>query len=267
GSVPGQWEPQVAASASGAAAIVWTQGRSSSPQDVEASYRPAGASAWPRPVRLFSAGVSSGLSEIPQVGMDGRGDAFAAWATVHDLYVAEHPAGAGAWSTPVRVPHAGLQAFAVSPDGTAVAVWEQLTGGISSAATGRIYATVKPSGRASWLPARDLGPAGSYRLQGDAWVFETQPRVAINAHGTVFVVWQWPHHNAFYPRVAILRAHDDWRTPRSVALPSAGRDPVIAADDHGDATVLWSAAHGIEDADLSPNGHVVALRGLGPGGD
>ena len=25
--------------------------------------------------------------------------------------------------------------------------------------------------------------------------------------------------------------------------------------------------HGIEDADLSPNGHVLALRGPGPGGD
>jgi hypothetical protein len=267
GSLPGQWEPQVAGSPSGAAAILWTQGRSSSPQDVEASYRPAGTSGWPSPVRLFSASLNSGVSESPQVGMDSRGDAFAAWATSHGLYVAEHPAGARSWSTPVRLPHAGLQAFAVSPDGTAVAVWEKLRGGVSSAASGRIYATVKPPGRASWLPARDLGPAGSYQLQGDAWIFEPQPRVAINGHGTVFVVWQWPHDNTFYPRVAILRAYDDWRAPRSVALPSAGRDPVIAADDHGDATVLWTAAHGIEDADLSPNEHVVALRGLGPGGD
>jgi hypothetical protein len=267
GSVPGQWEPQVAASASGAAAIVWSQGRSSSPQDVEASYRRAGTSGWPSPVRLFSAGPNSGVSQIPQVGMDSSGDAFAAWATAHGLYVAEHPARAGSWSTPARVPHAGLQAFAVSSGGAAVAVWEVLRGGISSAARGRIYATVKPPGRASWLPAQDLGPAGNYQLQGDAWIFQPQPRAAINAHGTVFVVWQWPHNATFYPRVAILRASDDWRTPRSVAMPSAGRDPVIAADDHGEATVLWTAAHGIEDADLTPNGHVAGLRVLGPGGD
>ena len=50
GSVPGQWEPQVAASASGAAAILWAQGRSSSAQDVEAADRRAGASGWPGPV-------------------------------------------------------------------------------------------------------------------------------------------------------------------------------------------------------------------------
>jgi hypothetical protein len=57
GSLPGQWEPQVAAAASGAGAILWTQGRASSPQDVEASYRRAGTSGWPSPVRLFSAGI------------------------------------------------------------------------------------------------------------------------------------------------------------------------------------------------------------------
>src|ERR1700759_3930274 len=79
GSVPGQWEPQVAAASSGAAAILWTQGPSSSPQDVEATYRPAGSSAWPNPVKLFSASGNAGVSEIPQVGMDHRGDAFAAW--------------------------------------------------------------------------------------------------------------------------------------------------------------------------------------------
>lgn len=267
GSVPGQWEPQIAAAPSGAAAILWTQGPSSSPQDVEASYRPAGASAWPNPVRLVSVGLNGGVSEIPQVGMDSRGDAFAAWASSHGLYVAEHPAAAGSWSTPVRVPHASLQSFAVSSDGAAVAVWEYLRGGISSAAKGRIYAIVKPPGRASWLPARELGTAGNSRLQGDAWIFQPQPRVAINAHGTVFVVWQWPHNNTFYPRVASLRASDDWRIARSVALPAAGRDPVIAADEHGDATVLWNAATGIEDAELSPGGRVMAMSGLGPGGD
>lgn len=267
GSVPGQWEPQVAASPSGAGAIVWTQGPASSPQEVEASYRPAGRDAWAKPVAIFSARLGTGLSEISQVGMDSHGDAFAAWATSRALYVAEHPAGTSSWSAPVTVPHAGLQAFAVSSGGAAVAVWEDLRGGVSSAAIGQVYATVKPPGQASWLPALDLGRAGYYQLQGDAWIFEPQPRVAINAHGTVFVVWQWPHNNAFYPRVAILRASDDWRTPRSVVLPSAGSDPVIAADDRGYATVLWNAAHGIEDADLSPNGHVLTTRGLGFGGD
>jgi len=267
GSVPGQWEPQIAASSSGAAVILWTQGRSSSPQDVEASYRRAGATEWPTPVTLFSTRLDSGVSEIPQVGMDGRGDAFAAWVTSHGLYVAEHPATAGSWSAPVNVPRAGLQAFAVSSDGAAVAVWEELRGGISSAATGHVYAAVKPPGRASWLPKVNLGLAGNYRLQGDGWIFEPQPRVAINAHGTAFIVWQWPHDDTFYPRVAILRASQDWRSPQSMALPSAGRDPVIAADDRGNATVLWSAEHGIEDADLSPNGQLVALRDRGPGAD
>lgn len=267
GSLPGQWEPQVAASASGAAAIVWTQGPSSQPQEVKASYRPAGASAWPTPVTVFATSLGNGVSEIPQVGMDSRGDAFAAWATSHVVYVSEHPATASAWSTPVMVPHAGLQAFAVSADGALVAVWETLRGGLSSPAVGRVYAMIKPPGRASWQPPLDLGAAGDYTLQGDAWIFQPQPRVAINGHGTVFVVWQWPHKNTFYPRVATLRAFDDWRTTRSVSLPSAGRDPVIAADDHGDATVLWNAAHGIEDADLSPNGRLLASRNLGSGGD
>jgi hypothetical protein len=156
--------------------------------------------------------------------MDRRGDAFAAWATSHGLYVAEHPARAGSWSRPVRVPHAGLQAFAVSSDGAAVAVWEVRRGGISSAARGRIYATVKPPGRASWLPPRDLGPADSYQLQGDAWIFEPQPRVATNAHGTVFVVWQWPPHNTFFrawrssARMTTGVPRGRWRCPEPAVI-------------------------------------------------
>lgn len=266
GSVPGQWEPQVAGSPSGAGAIVWTQGLSSSPQEVQASYRPAGTNTWPRPVRIFSTSLENGVSEIAHVGMDTRGDAFAAWATSRGLYVAEHAAGATLWSAPVVIAHAGLEAFAVSPGGAAVAVWEHwLSGGISSASQDRVYVSVKP-GQASWLRPLDLGPSGYYRLQGDGWIFLPHPQVAINARGTVFVVWQWPHRNRFYPRVAILTPTGHWRAPRTVELPTPGVNPVIAADDRGFATVLWEA-NGIEEADLSPNGRVLTTRALGPGGD
>ena len=270
GWIPGQWEPQVAGSPSGAAAIVWTQGSFNAPQDVEASYRPAGINTWPPPVRIFSTSSHS-VSEIPQVGMDDHGDAFAAWATSRALYVAEHPAHASSWSTHIAVAHAGLKAFAVSPDGAAVAVWERsLSGGPSTATKDLLYVSVKPPGQTSWSRPLDLGRSGYYPLQGDAWIFQPQPRVAINAHGTVFVVWQWPRKSDFYPRVAILTAADDWRKPTSVALPEPGTDPVIAGDDRGASTVLWNVSNGregIEQADLSPGGRVLATRALGPGGD
>ena len=60
----------------------------------ESDLPPAGTRSWPTPVTLFATGLGNCVSEIPQVGMDSRGDAFAAWATSHAVYVAEHAAAA-----------------------------------------------------------------------------------------------------------------------------------------------------------------------------
>jgi hypothetical protein len=185
------------------------------------------------------------------------------------LNVSEHAAGAASWTPPVTLADAGLEAFAVSPNGAAAAVWERyLGGGFSTPSRDRLYLSVKPPGQTRWRSPIYLGRSGYQPLQGDGYIFLPQPQVAINAAATVFVAWQWPHKHQFYPRVALVTAASNWRLTTSVVMPRPGTNPVIAGDDQGSATLLWDGPRfSLLEAALTPSGHVLWTHALAPQGD
>jgi hypothetical protein len=276
-TVPGQTIPEVAGSASGAAAAIWSVQTSVGPDPIQASYRSADGGAWQPAVTFFSSRAES--VSIPDVGIDARGDAFAAWDTDRGVHLAEYPAGGSAWSRPVIVRRAGLgvQGFAVSPEGTLVLSWEHhLSGGNSPNSPSRdlLYIKVRPAGSATWLSTQSLGQANLYGLQGDGppGTYLPGPRMAINDAGSVFVTWQCLHRGNFYTRAAILSAARRWR-PRIVRLPGPGLNPSIAGDNQGVATVLWDAVADhpesayVREAEVSARGRVLAVRKLGPGAE
>jgi hypothetical protein len=263
---------RIAASATGAAAVAWMAGSPGSaraPDAVEASYRPAIGSPWQQTATLFSSRIWAVSS--PAVAVDNRGDAFALWSTGDGaIDLAEHPAGATGWSrwgTVLKDPHLGSLGFAASPGGTLVIAWEHhLSGGLSSPARDLLYVKVRPAG-GRWRPTLDLGAEGRPMLQDDTTIYQPAPDVAINASGRVFIAWQWPHRNGFYPRVAVLTPRSRWRRPRFTSLPQAGLNPVIAGDDRGSSTVAWDGPEATEAGEISSDGRVLAVRRLGPAGD
>lgn len=202
GRIAEQSGVQLAGSPSGATAVVWANGSTGVAQ---ARYRISAQGAWQPTTTLFSSrrwAVSN-----PEVGVDDRGDAFAVWQVGNGaIDVAEHLASADSWMPPTTVvqnPRAGLLGFAVGPSGTLALAWTRyLRGGIQDPGQSQLYVSVRPPGQATWRSARHLGAAGTEMLQNDGPPpFFSGPQVAVDTRGSVFVVWQWPHHGTFYPRV------------------------------------------------------------------
>ncbi len=190
--------------------------------------------------------------------------------------VAEHPASADSWLAPTTVvknPRAGLLGFAVGPSGTVALAWTRyLGGGIQGPGRSQLYVSVRPTGQATWRSARHLGAAGTEMLQNDGPPpFLPGHQVAVDTRGSVFVVWQWPHRGTFYPRVGLLTATGHGYRSRTVSLPRSGRDPVIATDEQGSATVLWEGPQDIGsylwEADISPQARVLGVHRMGHGSD
>lgn len=164
----------------------------------------------------------------------------------------------------------------MSPDGTLALAWKHHpSGGVNGPSTNRLYLRVRPVHR-SWQPVLTLGAEGEPTHQGDGppGVYMPGPRVATNARDDVFAVWQWPDHQTFYPRAAVVTRASHWRRPRFVSLPQAGLNPVIAADDRGAATILWQStsssgagAASIEQAGLSAEARLSAIRRVGAGAE
>jgi hypothetical protein len=173
---------------------------------------------------------------------------LAAWLTLWATPLAgaagwSQPADIGSWSDPGEPLEGGGRAsdsliefqfprLAVSPNGMAVAVWEDFS------LSGGIFAAVRRPGQTSWQPPARIAPGGR------------NPAVAVGAHGDVVVVWQQQHAplaSAFLPSRS-----DRWDAP--VILPGVqdASIPHVAIDSRGNAVAAW--------VDMPP-----ALREGGPG--
>ena len=245
GPYAGQPEPLIVSSDAGAAAAAWAVDPSTANgrDTITVRYRPGPTAAWDPAVTLRG-GVGT-----PALGMDAADDAFVIWATdAGPLKLSERPAGAGGWTPPSTIPGAGpggTPSFAVGPDGTLAVLTEgkaESAGrsqGPSPPYRSPLSLRVRPAGSSRWLPAVQLGTQGAYNLQDDIEFYQYSPRVTVDARGTVFASWQWPHRGGFTPRVAMLTRRDDWRRAGITALPLPGLEPVIAADAHDQSFVVW----------------------------
>src|SRR5580692_2444965 len=176
--------PQVAVDSQGNAFAVWShQPEFDGDAAIEASTKPTGSDAWQAPVRLSPSGASF---EWPVLAVDAAGDITAVWhgqdGAESDIEAAIRPADSGAWTTPVQLAsdegdELGLPEIAVDPEGDVVAVWARENG----VGNDVIEATSKPHGSETWQVPVAVSAGGD--LAGS-------PRVALDAGGDAFAVWQ-----------------------------------------------------------------------------
>jgi hypothetical protein len=204
------------------------------------------------PARLDTAVTS--YANVPQIGFDGQGNAFAVWGQedpsnggIATVWASTMPAG-GSWTAPASLdssaPSTGTgftgPQLAVNANGTAVAVWDQ------TADAGNTYspwASIYTPG-SGWSAAVQVdSPAGNARRA---------PRVAIDPNGNAAMVWIDGSTSGFTwvmgSRFAV--GGGGWSSPVRLSIGmdagSGSNDtfPDIAMDAQGNAKVVWSTDNG-----------------------
>jgi hypothetical protein len=225
--------PQVAVDGQGNAVAVWERhipaNDGGTDSIVQAAARPAGG-AWQAPVNLSAAGRDA---FIPQVAVDGQGDAVAVWTSFDSsataiVQAAARPAG-GAWQAPVNLSAAGQNAqnpqVAVDGQGNAVAVWPGFDG-----TSQIVQAAARPAGGV-WQAPVNLSAAGQNA---------GNPQVAVDARGDAVAVWTSSNGTNDIVQAAVRPAGGAWQAPAD--LSPAGQDarsPRVAMDARGNAVAVW----------------------------
>ena len=157
----------LAVDSAGDVVAAWKQ-RLSGSEAIETAYKPAGGAWGPAEAVEFGATVV----ETPAVAIDGAGDAVIVWRQAlggnHVVMTTSRPAG-GAWAAPVALSNSALNTeapdVAMSPAGTADAVWQASNGAFSL-----VESSILPLGgvmdrRRSDLAAGDRHRTAAYRGQ------------------------------------------------------------------------------------------------------
>lgn len=213
-----------------------------------AAVAPAAALAWGQPQR---ASTGPGDAHSPDVAVDGRGAALAAWVQERGgrgTIVASAAPDGRPWSPPRRLSPPGLAAIdpavAGLPGGGAVVVWRQADR--TRTLRGRRQAVYV-------VRARERGADGRWgavRRLSDARQKVGEPRLAVDARGTAIATWHWgtgtragtPGHIGEI-QVAEKPAGAPWSRARRAA-PARDcrldtRLPDVAAGGAGQAVVWW----------------------------
>jgi len=182
---------------------------------VAASVRPPGGQ-WSTPVDV------GGGDGAPVVGIDGSGNAIAAWAGgLGAIDTASLPAG-GRW-TKVKTLASQSQAvgLAVNPAGEAIITW------------GTRFATLADSGTVlgGFAAPVTIGPPPPYPIG--------YTHVAINDAGQAAAAWSGAGHN-----VAATRSADGTWSPSTQLSGQPGRDVDVAIDGAGDAIAVFEQVSG-----------------------
>jgi hypothetical protein len=215
--IPYGAEPALAVAPDGSAVAAWRGARS-----LQVAFRDPRRARFSRPQR-FPPGKE------PAVAIAG-GRAHVIWARRGSIQLAVAPVGGRLTPTEVAQDGAGDPSVAVTPDGTAVAVWQ---GG------GHVRAAVRSPGGALAAPLtlsdHDRFAAGATPLGGGA-----APRVVTDPQGEAIVVWQ----QATVPETggglaaAVWSAGDFGRS--QPVDPGHTFAPMLAVDGRGDAVLAYS---------------------------
>jgi hypothetical protein len=232
------------------AIAVWTQyenGRN----DIWARRYVAASKTWLAPVRL-SAPNAVADSNVPDLALDGAGNAFVVWhqgdgrVNHFDVWSARLSAASGAWSAPTLLsdgvassynPHVALDAA-----GDGVAGWEQEQGDGTtvSNAPKDIWALRIQGGSAS--AATRLNAVG-----GDVAAVYGQLALALDSHGNGLALWvQGAGAGPFVIHAARLVSGSGWQGDRVItdlALDNS-YGPHAAFDAAGNASVVWQQQSG-----------------------
>ncbi len=221
---------KVAIDASGAAMAVWLQGPyAGSPPNVYASRYETGGG-WQTPVF-----VGGPWGSNPDVAMDGRGNAAVAWlnegVSDADMHARYYTQGSG-WQAIAHLHMASVSAqhpsVAISPDGSALAVWTQAPD------VARVNTDLFAS---RYVPAN--GWSEPLRIELNDTQSSSDASIAMDASGNAAVVWRQNDgvRNNIYATQFRTGA---WTTP--TVLENSEADavaPVIAMSGSGQAVIAW----------------------------
>ncbi len=263
---PGVGGVDVAANARGDTIVSWTRNAGGGTQMVQASFRPAGGSFGPpqdigvtEPCYLFAfAGAT------PDVALDAQGGAVIVFPALADggdgaVRAAIKPAG-GAFGAVVDLATGvptlnNAPRVAINAAGTAVAVWSRRSGSNTVIQS----STRQPGG--PFGPALTLSAAGA-----DA----QNPRVAVNDAGAAAATWA--RNDGTVDRVqARVRPAGQAAFASVRDLSGTGtagqdaRDPDVAVDPSGVATVAWARV--VAEGTLVQSRFLTAAGGLSAGVD
>jgi hypothetical protein len=180
----------------------------------------------------------SGDAEVPQIGVDAQGNAVAVWRQTngarYDIWSNRYTQGD--WGGAVRIEpdddesDADAPQVAVSPSGTAVAVWS-----LSDGEREEVWAN-------DYAPSRDWGRA--QRIDGGDSSQETAPQVAADREGRAVAVWRQARGGSDEIWANQYAVHAGW----GEAIPISPRDqtelgsPSVAMNANGSTFALWTAA-------------------------
>ncbi len=169
-------QPFLATDLSGNVICVWNQFNGSN-YIITSATLPFGGS-WSTPMSVSAIGSDA---YIPQIAIDGNGNAIALWnrfdGTNYTAQAARLPAG-GSWSTPVTLSasgyNVGFVSLKVDAAGNATALWDAINAGNSTIQT----AALPVNG--NWSSAIDISTPGQYAYF---------PVLDVDAAGNVVAIW------------------------------------------------------------------------------
>jgi hypothetical protein len=197
--------PHVALDAHGNAFAIWQAPHPSGSIVVQSAVKPHDSDAWQAPATL------SGLSEdgeLPQLAVDGAGDAVAVWQGSFGTGVltraAARAAGSNSWSAPATISASGdnfQPEVAVDSHGNAIAIWAR-----SNSRGYLIEAARRPAATGVWqLPAAVSTPDDN----------NGAPSVGLDPRGNALAVWVRPHDHG-----NVIQAATREITPPAPPAPS-----------------------------------------------
>jgi hypothetical protein len=265
-------QPALAVSAGGSAVAVWQQyagGNPTAVQHVWAS-RYAPGSGWSTemaieaPVAATDAGVAAGvLSSDPQVAIDSKGNAVAAWSENDgqiigapdfstQIYANRYTPGTG-WSGPTRLSSFGVPFMgpsqgseesgsadvAVDESGDAVVAWYTDVSNVGY----KVQAARYDGAAATWSSASYLDTCVAPSCASD---MAPNPRVALDLNRNAIVVWQQATASADLTRPWAARftaSSTSWAAPQqldtNLTSTSAADHARVSVDPSGNAIAVW----------------------------
>ncbi len=227
--------PRVAIDADGDAVVVWAS-ISLPGSTIQAAYRPRGG-AWQPTVPLDAPTVQTAA---PDVVIDGKGRAVAAWAesagSGSRVYSSARGVD-GTWSNPVAISAADATTsitpqLALEGNGDVTAVWSRSLGTATV-----IESATRNAATGAWSRVGQLFPTGPDAIA---------PQIAVNKRGDGILVWTSSDPKSGLSVVASFRpAGKPWGKP-VVLVPSATGAPAPqpAIDAKGNAVVVWARTIG-----------------------
>jgi hypothetical protein len=232
--------PQVAFDfTSGKAFAIWNQGDGACKCIWSNQYTPGNG--WGTPKMIASGTAQSAF--LPQIAVDGFGNAYAVWTQSDDgqqfdIWANRFAAG-GAWGSAVIIDDhtggAGTPKIVADLNGNAYVVWEQT----QPTALGLSIRWNRYMAGTGWGTAGLIAPATD-----PTGTTGGNPQIAFDPNGIAHAVWEHDDGTRTHVRSSRLMPASGWAQPLDTGSTDSAAEPAIAADPSGDLTAVWEQLDG-----------------------